>query len=226
MPSDQRALVRAARDRAASTGENYTAARAALLTAHTATATIDPALLVPYPDETDVDVGELGWRVLPADASAAQRACAEAHWRPVAVARQCRCSGSCLHGTRCGHDDDGEDRCPGVLVHVDRYPGGLFDTAVWEDVYECTDGCGLVMTAGVDLPAVPWGEARAGGGILIYEGVRHPTFPDTDENEGWPCPDCGSDYCLCDVDDSGGGCPECGAGSAGDPYGECVCEPQ
>ncbi len=75
MPHDQRALARAARERATARGETYTAARAALIAEHgtpAATATIDSVLLVPYPDESDVEVDELGWRVLPPDASPQQ----------------------------------------------------------------------------------------------------------------------------------------------------------
>jgi hypothetical protein len=225
MPSDQRALARAARERATARGETYTAARAALIAEHgaaTGTATIDPALLVPYPDETNVDVDELGWRVLPADATGQQRAHAEAVWRPVNPARPCRCSGSCLHATRCGHDHDGEDRCPGLLIHVDRYPGGLFSVDLWEDVYECAD-CDAVMTMGVELPAVPWGEARPGGGMTVYDKVRHPNFPDeVDDGYDPGCFECGAKAgyrCTCDDEPQDDRCEECGGGG---PY-DCGC---
>jgi hypothetical protein len=225
MPHDQRALTRAARERATATGENYTAARAALIAEHgapTTTATIDPALLTPYPDETNVDVDELGWRVLPADATAAQRAHAEAYWRPVNPARPCRCSGSCLHGTQCGHDDDGVDRCPGLLVHVDRYPGGLFEVDIWEDVYECAS-CGTAMTMGVELPAVPWGEANPAGGTVIYDRVRHPNFPAEDEGDGYDpgCFECGARAGYrCTCGDEPWRCEECGGDDGA--YG-CTC---
>jgi hypothetical protein len=73
----------------ASTGEPYTvAARVVDQGAAVATATLDPQLLKPYPDETDVTVEELGWRVLPTDATPRQRARAEAIWRPVAANRR------------------------------------------------------------------------------------------------------------------------------------------
>jgi hypothetical protein len=224
MPKDQRALARAARERKAS-GENYTAARAALLAEHgtaAATATIDPALLVPYPDETNVVVDELGWRVLPADATAAQRAHAEAYWRPVNPARPCRCSGSCSHGAPCGNDD-GEDRCRGLLMHVDRYPGGLFSITTWEDVHECTN-CGAAPTVSVELPAVPWGEASPAGGTTVYDKVRHPNFPAEDESDGYDpgCFECGAKAgyrCTCGDEPQNDGCEECGAGG---PY-DCNC---
>jgi len=226
MPADQRALTRAARERAASTGETYTAARAALLAAHgTTTATIDPVLLAPYPNETGVvGVDELGWRVLPADATPQQRARAEANWYPVAPARPCRCSGSCLHATRCGHPDDGEDRCPGLLIHLDRYPGGLFAVDDWEDRYECVE-CRAGIIMGVELPAVPWGEPRDGG-IGVFDDVRHPNFPDDeDQGSGYDpgCFECGAKagyQCTCgDEPDTSFGCDECGAGGG---YG-CNC---
>ncbi|MEV4212518.1 hypothetical protein [Micromonospora sp. NPDC049662] len=220
--SSDRSRRRAIRMRKAETGESYTAAGRALAGAGSTTATIDPALLVPYPDETNMDVDELGWRVLPADATPAQRAHAEAYWRPVNPARPCRCCGSCLHATQCGRDDDGKDRCPGLLIHVDRYPGGLFSVNDWEDVYECA-GCGAVLTVSVELPAVPWGEANPAGGITVYDKVRHPNFPDHDEDDGYDpgCFECGARAgyrCTCD-DDPQDGCEECGGGG---PYG-CNC---
>ena len=226
MPHDQRALARAARARAAATGENYTAARAALIAdrdqpTSTSTVTIDPALLVPYPDEGNVTPAELGWRVLPADATPEQRAQAEAHWRPVTAPRPCRCSGSCLHGTACGTEDDGEDRCPGLLTHVDRYPGGLFSVDIWEDVYGCAT-CGEGMITSVELPAVPWGEASPGSGTVVYEKVRHPNFPDNEDGAdgGYDpgCFECGAKAgyrCTCDDDDDDDdeyACDECGGG--------------
>jgi hypothetical protein len=207
----------------AETGESYTTASRALGDVGSTTATIDPALLVPYPDEANVGVDELGWRVLPADATPEQRAHAEAYWRPVNPSRPCRCCGPCHHGTQCGHDDDGEDRCPGLLIHADRYPGGLFSVDIWEDVYECTT-CGAGLTVGVELPAIPWGEANPAGGTTVYDKVRHPNFPDEDEDDGYDpgCFECGARAgyrCTCGEPADLDGCEECGAGG---PY-ECNC---
>lgn len=82
MTSDK-ARKAAIRARMVSTGEPYSvAARARYDQVPAATATIDRQLLTPYPDEDGVRVEELGWRVLPADATPAQRARAEATWRP------------------------------------------------------------------------------------------------------------------------------------------------
>lgn len=241
MPSDQRALTRAARARAASSSgeETYTAARAALLAERTATATIDPVLLVPYPDEDGVGVDELGWRVLPADATPQQRAHAEAYWRPVTPDRPCRCSGPCHHGEPCQNGDDGIQSCEGYYQHVDRVPAGsllgllLTELTSWTDEYDCVV-CGDEFDRSVTLENVPWGEIQTGAGgeartVVIYPDVRHPSVAEDDDADGGfgyqpeYCPDCGFDTCACDREY---GCPECGAGSAGDPYGECVCEPQ
>jgi hypothetical protein len=123
----------------------------------------------------------------------------------------------------------------GRLVHADRYPGSMFSVIVWEDAYQC-DSCGEACTVSIDLPSIPWGEVRADQmpdgpqhTTVIYPGVRHPGFPDIDDEEAWyddgVCPDCGNveGECTC-YDDQG--CPECGAGGPGDPYGECVCYPE
>ncbi len=111
----------------------------------------------------------------------------------------------------------------------------MFSLVVWYDTYQC-DACGGTFECGVDLPEVPWGAGSTPGEsaedrnvLRVFPGVRHPNFPeDTDDGDG-PfyrqeiCPDCGFDTCNCD---RVSGCQECGAGSAGDPYGECVCEPE
>ena len=233
--SSDRARRRAVRTRMAMTGQPYTTAARALGATGSATATIDPLLLAPYPDETGVSSEELGWRVLPADATPEQQARAEAVWRPVRADRPCRCSGPCSHGVDCENGDGEGGECPGQMIHVDRYPGSMFSLIVWSDTYQC-GVCGESYEAGVDLPEIPWGagstpgESAEGRSVLrVYPGVRHPNFPDEPEDEDGPsyhpdyCPDCGFDTCACDRDS---GCPECGAGRAGDPYGECVCEPQ
>jgi hypothetical protein len=226
--SSDRVRRRAIRAQMGSTGQSYTAAARAI--AGTEVAELDPALLVPWPDEQGVALDELGWRVLPPEASSAQRAVAEATWRPVAPGRPCRCAGQCLHGTDCGEPNTTAEGavsvCGGRLVHVDRFPGGLFHVDIWEDVHAC-DRCGETDSRTVTLPEVPWGEVELstnpeGGSITrIFPGVRHPSVPDISPDA--ICLGCGSraERCVCDEEDEG--CPECGAGGSGDPYGECVC---
>jgi hypothetical protein len=256
-------IKREARARAAATGESYTRARRAVAGQPAAApAVIGPAPLAPYPDEDGVTAEELGWRALPADATPGQRAHAEAVWRPVSLDRPCRCSGPCHHGAACEAEylgDDGQEvTCAGRLIHADRYPGSLFSVIIWEDVYQCA-GCGATASGAVDLPAVPWGEIQpaapdsAPRATIVYSGVRHPNFPEFDEDtpehpegdghcracgayalSGLLCDGCRADgwtdwYGLVeepDPDDPSyddGSCRECGAGGAGDPYGECVC---
>jgi hypothetical protein len=172
---------------------------------------IDPQLLVPYPDELvrpvgayedwrPVTVEELGWRVLPADATPAQRARAESVWQPVTAVRPCRCSGPCMHGELCddGEDGDGVRSCPGQRVHYDRCAGSLFRLDGWYDFYAC-DTCGASYEYCVDLPDVPWGEAIPGG-FRQFEGVRRVTFHDEEGSE--TCRDPGVEACRdpdCDV---------------------------
>lgn len=220
--SADRARARAIRARMRATGEPYSVSdRALRASTGAATALIDPALLAPYPDENDVTAQELGWRVLPVAATAAQRAFAEAVWWPVRAERPCRCSGKCDQGTTCGVDDDDDGPCSGRIIHVDRYPGSMFSTIVWFDEYQC-DTCNQPYERSIELPELAWGE-RHGQALTVYDGVRHPNFSPA----GWVddgCGECGAQAgyrCTChDVDD---GCPECGAGGDGDPYGECVC---
>jgi len=218
--SSDRSRRRDIRTRMAETGESYTAAGRALATA--ATMTIDPVLLAPYPDETNVELDELGWRVLPADATPQQRAHAEAYWRPVNPDRPCRCSGSCLHGTQCDFYDHPGQRCRGLLMHVDRYPGSLFAVEIWEDVHECLD-CEAVTTTSVELPAVPWGEENPACGTIVYDKVRHPNFPAEDEDDGYDpgCLECGAapGY-RCTCGDEPWRCEECGGDDSA--YG-CTC---
>lgn len=144
--------------------------------------TIDPTLLVPYPDERDVSTDELGWRALPPDATPAARARAEALWRPVTADRPCRCSGPCDHGQPCGEDDSRDGPCPGRLIHVDRQPGSMLSLTSWCDNYAC-DVCGLAPASdiGVDLPDLPWGEKTSEHGFRTFPDVRHPNFLGT-----WP----------------------------------------
>ncbi|MFF5688868.1 hypothetical protein ACFY73_29975 [Streptomyces albidoflavus] len=163
-------------------------------------------VLQPTPAELKAAPGitaeELGVRALPTDATPGRRAHAEAVWRPEAdPARPCRCSGTgCHHGERCtvgegeGAADGADQRCTGRLVHADRHPGSLWGLTEWWDTYECTE-CGEQAGAGVELPAIPWGEQRPrdAGGIttVVYDGVRHPNFPgfDEDQDEGELDPD-------------------------------------
>lgn len=143
---------------------------------------------------------ELGAAALPADATQAQRARAEALWSAVPADRPCRCSGPCHHGEACDND---EEPCSGRLLHVDRQPGSLFEPTIWADAYQC-DGCGETFTVdSVELPAIPWGEHvdQDGGRVLrVYDDVRHPNFKDT-----WPGydPDAGTP-------DGDGVCRGCG----------------
>jgi hypothetical protein len=152
--------------------------------------------------------GELGVAALPADATPAQHARAEALWHPVPVGLPCRCSGPCHHGQPCTTEADDEDRrCLGRLVHVDRVPGALFELTVWTDEYECDTCGGRGIVSGITLPAIPWGEYvdRDGHNTLTpYADVRHPNFKDTwpgyDPEAGSPagdgvCRGCGS-YAL------------------------------
>ncbi len=226
MTSDK-ARKAAIRARAAVTGEPYSVAARALADQR-ATAGVsapDPRLLAPYPDESDVTVDELGCRVLPGDAAPELRARAEAAWRPVTAARPCRCSGPCQHGAACAPRAEAAGGCPGLLIHVDRYPGSLFCETIWEDTYQC-DTCGEQFDSTVELPGLPWGERPEDGGALrIYEGTRHPTMTAFAFVDAGGCLGCGAgpdESCFCSTDD---GCPECGAGGSDDPYGECVCEP-
>ncbi|MFF2548301.1 hypothetical protein ACFVUY_37890 [Kitasatospora sp. NPDC058063] len=143
-----------------------------------------------------VTVEELGVSVLPTDATPARRARAEATWCPIGAGLPCRCSGTCHHGTRCayGRGPDGratEGGCDGELVHTDRYPGSLFSVTAWHDEYTCT-GCGEIIEWDVVLPEIPWGERQkatgpdgsgtASNATVVYPGVRHPSFPELDDN--------------------------------------------
>lgn len=228
MPRDQKARTRKARSRKREKPElTYQQALEQVDAEHAARERgIDPQLLYPYPDEEGVVTEELGWRALPADATPQQRARAEAVWRPVRSDRPCRCSGQCHHGAACD-EEYVEGPCGGRLIHVDRYPGSMFSAAVWEDVYKCDD-CGAEAVGSATLPEVPWAELRteptAAGETktvtVMYEGLTHPAFAGWDE----PCEGCGEvDFCRCP--EPWDGCPECGAGGSGDPYGECECVP-
>ncbi|MFF3256435.1 hypothetical protein ACFYWP_36885 [Actinacidiphila glaucinigra] len=212
------------------------------------------------PTEEEIKDGitpeELGVKALGPDATPSQRAAAEAHWRPVYDPGQpCRCSGNCDHGKQCAESlpegDDGGDqlRCTGRVVHTDRYPGSIFSVITWYDEYACTNAeeCDGDYDREVSLPALPWGEAREGGGIVVYDRIRHPQFPDFDSDTPEHPPGNGSclvcgDYALAgllcdghraegyddrygvisepDPDDCrcGGGCEDCSP--YGTPYGE------
>lgn len=206
MPKNNRERTRKARALMQERPElNYTQALAEVDAAHAAQAQpIDPVLLAPYPDEDGVVAEELGWRVLPADATPAQKARAEAVWRPVRPDRPCRCSGPCLHGRECGDDEQGDGPCSGLLIHVDRFPGSLFSLVAWNDVYQC-DGCGDQFEQAVMLEAIPWGEHPDGNpnATRVYPGVRHPNFRDSaavedDDEDNW-------------ADEADGTCRGCGA---------------
>lgn len=142
----------------------------------------------------DVPLAQLGVSVLPPDATPAQRARAEAIWKPAAVDHPCRCA----------------DGCTGQLIHVDRVPGGLLSAVTdWQDEYVCTE-CGQPQLGEVVLPEVPWGEPTERG-IVVFDGVRHPAFAEPDEYGG--CFECGATPgygCTCPDPDEPY-CHECGA---------------
>lgn len=174
-PAPDRARKREIRERMAATGEPYSVA-ARRIGANTTAAD-------PLPAE------ERGVAALPAAATPEQRAHAEAVWRATTDPDQpCRCSGPCHHGEPCD-DDSSDDRCPGRVVHADRYPGSLFAVTAWQDEYVCLE-CESAYTTVVELPALPWAE-RTERGTVLFDGTRHPNFPEThpgfDENQ--PVPD-------------------------------------
>jgi hypothetical protein len=219
--SADRARRRAVRQRMAETGDSYTTAARILEAAGPAVAVLDTMLLVPYPDETDVDFTELGWRVLPADASPQEKARAEVSWRPVTASRHCRCSGPCYHNHSCSDLSPGFG-CTGRFVHLGRRPELGTEPVVWSDSYRCNE-CGTVTGDSVTLDTLPWGQATPDG-LVVFDGVQVPgLYDDGDDDTPQPyCGDCGAWYgyqCTCENDD--GYCPECGAGNA--PYG-CGCD--
>lgn len=168
MTSDK-ARKSAVRAQMAATGEPYCVAARTL----DQTAPIPASLLRPYEDERDVATEDLGWRVLPADATPAQRARAEATWHPVSAERPCRCSGPCHHGRQCVDDD-----CSGTLEHIDRVPGSVLGTTDWFDIYEC-DLCGKTADLAITLPDLPWGRWD-GDSLEVFPDVRHPSFRDAE----------------------------------------------
>lgn len=145
-----------------------------------------PSLEAPEVEGDPITPDELGVAALPADATPAQRARAEAVWRPSAPDQPCRCSGNCPHGTPCGGTD-----CEGVTVHVDRYPGAMFSTITWADDYLCSEECdeGSAWQCGpIDLPEIPWGYRTDSGipgspTLHTYPGVRHPNFTELDDED-------------------------------------------
>lgn len=116
---------------------------------------------------------ELGVRELGSAATPAQRAHAEASWRPAPDhALPCRCSGGCEHG------DQLCPVCENPLIHYDRYPGSLWAVTEWADDYLCPQCESLTWyQVGVTLEALPWGEL-IDRGVTTYPGIRHPNFPD------------------------------------------------
>lgn len=132
-------------------------------------------VLQPTAEQTraGITAEQLGVRALPADATPAMRAHAEAVWHPAAPTAQCPCSGTgCPHG----QTDDG---CGGLLIHIDRYPGSMFDVHVWADTFVCSSCEESVSDSSVTLPELPWGEVTEddnGRHTVIYEGIRHPNF--------------------------------------------------
>ncbi len=136
--------------------------------------------------ERPITPEELGVGALPADATPAQKARAEAVWRQAKADEPCRCSGKCPHGQPCG------DGCEGKTIHVDRYPGSLWSYTIWADDYACSEGCeeGYAGQVGpIELPDIPWGYPGEPYGtdgnraICTYPGVRHPNYFDPDELE-------------------------------------------
>src|SRR6266511_3091768 len=134
----------------------------------------------------DIPTEELGVRALPPDATPAQRAHAEAVWRPATADQPCRCCGTdCEHGQPCREYDD----CDGRYIHTDRYPASMLEISAWWDEHAC-DGCGDGYDRSVSLPEIPWGEHVTVDGrptTTVYRGVRHPSFPEAaDEAEDEP----------------------------------------
>jgi hypothetical protein len=157
----------------------------------------------------EVPLAELGGAVLPPDATAQQRARAEAIWRPVEADQPCRCTGACSHGTPCDPDTEDPGRCTGRLIHADRYPGSVLELTVWTDEYVC-DTCEQLRVGDAVVPEVPWGE-RTKDVTVVFDGVRHPTFADVDDDSG--CFECGARpgyACTC-PDPDAPYCTECGA---------------
>ncbi|MDO0939298.1 hypothetical protein QQY66_49230 [Streptomyces sp. DG2A-72] len=158
-------------------------------------------VLQPTAAETELGIRaeELGIRALPETATPAQRAHAEAVWRPNEdPAAPCRCSGiRCHHGERCEVEfSDGQ--CDGRLIHVDRHPGSMFELTAWYDTYGC-EGCRETFETTVTLTEIPWGEVRTRAQldgtertlstgtddrvIVLFDGIRHPNFPDSTPEE-------------------------------------------
>lgn len=279
MPTDTRALTRAARDRARHTGEPYEVARAAVLAErdHTdapefaaaqVTADGDRLTLTLTPAD---DAGDAftGWRrVLPltssprlVDEDVADRILAEARWarrenwpdttltvgstvrlwrqesvRAARAVREatfsgaqpdqpCRCSTyrltghPCDHGKPCPrHQEEGQERCDGRVVHADRYPGSIFTIHTWEDVFACaTCDIAYVSDATIaELPfgeqtSVPYGDGQTTTSTRFYDGTRHPASADAFWDE--VCQECGASAgyrCSC----GDNRCSECGADNA------------
>jgi hypothetical protein len=134
---------------------------------------------------------ELGVAAL-TDPTPAERAAAEAVWRPVSNPDEpCRCSGNgtgadgnvhlCSHGNTCD--------CGGRLIHTDRFAVGLISPPdYWMDTYCCTE-CTDSYDIETRLPDLPWGvrlqnEAGDFSGYELYHGVRHAQFnTDVDEED-------------------------------------------
>lgn len=205
-------------------GVPYSVAARALAIAERPAPPIDPQLLAPYPHElirpADADerwkpptTAELGWRVLPADATPQQRAVAESYWRPVTAGLPCRCTGPCHHGEEC--DGEEQEGCPGRLWHGDRRAHLGHGPLVWRDFYVC-DTCGDELEDVVETQ-VPWGEV-VDGGLREYPGIRSITVLPAD----WQCDECGAAnqyHCNCRYSQDQDECEECGATG---PY-DCGC---
>ncbi len=182
------------------------------------------------------------------ETTAQAAAAREATWRVTETDQPCRCAGdgrggTCFHGQRCGEDEDGDERCPGHLIHVDRYPGSMWGLTTWWDTYSCDTcrdgGCESAVT----LPEIPWGANRQDGETnttVVWSGVRHPNFPEIPDDAperpdgDGSCRSCGGyafDGLLCDgcradgwtdsygvveePDEFTHECPDCGAFGCG-----------
>jgi hypothetical protein len=159
----------------------------------------------PMTTNDSIPAEELGIWALPPDATPAQRAHAEAVWRPAAADQPCRCSGTdCEHGRPCWEYGD----CDGRYVHADRYLGSMLELTAWWDEYAC-DTCGDGYGRSVSLLEIPWGEHVSVDGrqtTRVYPGVRHPSFPDDPdaEDEVPACQECLVDrHRLCPYADVG-----------------------
>ncbi|MFI1733601.1 hypothetical protein ACH40E_31175 [Streptomyces acidicola] len=97
-----------------------------------------------------------------------QRAVATQDWEPAPCTSPCPCGTSdCGHGEPCPNGE-----CTGHDIHTMRNPSGEADVTVWQDHFDCCEGCGASVLD-ISLPERPWGEVEADGTVIVYAGVSH-----------------------------------------------------